>query len=51
MIAQDAKATYEVVKAARRATKKTLITKLSPNVTDIRKSPALLKAREAIAWL
>lgn len=35
LIAQDAKATYEVVKAARRATKKTLITKLSPNVTDI----------------
>ena len=36
LIAQDAKATYEVVKAARKVTRKTLITKLSPNVTDIR---------------
>jgi len=35
LIAQDPKATYQVVKAARRKTKKTLITKLSPNVTDI----------------
>jgi dihydroorotate dehydrogenase (NAD+) catalytic subunit len=35
LIAQDAKATYAVVKAVRKATKKTLITKLSPNVTDI----------------
>src|SRR3989338_8896771 len=35
LISQDAKATYEVVKAVRKVTKKTLITKLSPNVTDI----------------
>ena len=35
LIAQDAKATYEAVKAAREVTRKTLITKLSPNVTDI----------------
>lgn len=35
LIAQDAKATYNLVKAVRRATKKTLIAKLSPNVTDI----------------
>ena len=35
LISQDAKATYEVVKMARKATRKTLITKLSPNVTDI----------------
>lgn len=35
LISQDAKATYEVVKAVREVTKKTLITKLSPNVTDI----------------
>ena len=35
LIAQDAKATYEVVKSVRKVTKKTLITKLSPNVTDI----------------
>lgn len=35
LVAQDAKATYEVVKSVRRVTKKTLITKLSPNVTDI----------------
>jgi dihydroorotate dehydrogenase (NAD+) catalytic subunit len=35
MIAQDARATYAAVKAVRRATSKTLITKLSPNVTDI----------------
>jgi dihydroorotate dehydrogenase (NAD+) catalytic subunit len=35
LIAQDPKATYEVVKYVRRSTKKTLITKLSPNVTDI----------------
>ena len=36
LISQDAKATYEVVKAVRKVTKKILITKLSPNVTDIR---------------
>ena len=35
LIAQDAKSTYQVVKAVRKATKKTLITKLSPNVTDV----------------
>jgi dihydroorotate dehydrogenase (NAD+) catalytic subunit len=35
LIAQDPKATYEVVKAVRKVTKKTLIAKLSPNVTDI----------------
>jgi len=35
LIAQDAKATYEVVKSVRKVTKKTLIAKLSPNVTDI----------------
>lgn len=35
LIAQDPKATYQVVKTARKTTQKTLITKLSPNVTDI----------------
>jgi dihydroorotate dehydrogenase (NAD+) catalytic subunit len=35
LIAQGAKATYELVKAVRQVTQKTLITKLSPNVTDI----------------
>lgn len=35
LIAQDPKSTYEVVRAVRRATNKTLIAKLSPNVTDI----------------
>lgn len=35
LIAQDAKATFEIVKSARKTTEKTLITKLSPNVTDI----------------
>jgi len=35
LIAQDAKATFAVVKAVKKVTKKTLITKLSPNVTDI----------------
>jgi dihydroorotate dehydrogenase (NAD+) catalytic subunit len=35
LVAQDAKATYGVVKAVRKVTKKTLITKLTPNVTDI----------------
>ncbi len=35
LISQDAKATFEAVRAARKATQKTLITKLSPNVTDI----------------
>ena len=35
LISQDPQATYEAVKMARKATKKTIITKLSPNVTDI----------------
>ncbi len=35
LISQDAQATYELVKAVRKVTRKTLITKLSPNVTDI----------------
>ena len=35
LISQDAKATYNLVKALRKTTKKTLITKLSPNVADI----------------
>ena len=35
LVAQDKKETYEVVKAVRKTTSKTVITKLSPNVTDI----------------
>jgi dihydroorotate dehydrogenase (NAD+) catalytic subunit len=35
LISQDSKATYNLVKAVRKASGKTLITKLSPNVTDI----------------
>ncbi|MFC1667423.1 dihydroorotate dehydrogenase [Candidatus Omnitrophota bacterium] len=35
LIAQDKDATYKVVKGVRKKTQKTLITKLSPNVTDI----------------
>lgn len=35
LISQDAKATYELVKSVRKVTHKTLITKLSPNVSDI----------------
>lgn len=35
LVAQDNKTTYEVVKAVRKVTNKTIITKLSPNVTDI----------------
>jgi dihydroorotate dehydrogenase (NAD+) catalytic subunit len=35
LISQDPKATYNLVKAVRKVTRKTLITKLSPNVTDI----------------
>jgi dihydroorotate dehydrogenase (NAD+) catalytic subunit len=34
-VAQDEKAAYNVVKAVRKVTRSTLITKLSPNVTDI----------------
>lgn len=37
LIAQDEKAVYETVKRARGATRKTLIAKLSPNVSDIGK--------------
>jgi dihydroorotate dehydrogenase (NAD+) catalytic subunit len=35
LISQDPAATYELVKAVRKVTQKTLITKLSPNVADI----------------
>lgn len=35
MISQDPNSTYEIVRKVRRVTDKTLITKLSPNVTDI----------------
>jgi len=35
LISQDPKATYDLVKAVRKVTRKTVITKLSPNVTDI----------------
>jgi dihydroorotate dehydrogenase (NAD+) catalytic subunit len=35
LISQNPEATYEVVRSVRKITKKTLITKLSPNVTDI----------------
>lgn len=35
LISQDSQATYDLVKKVRGATNKTLITKLSPNVTDI----------------
>jgi len=35
LIAQDPEATYNLVSAVRKVTQKTLITKLSPNVTDI----------------
>jgi dihydroorotate dehydrogenase (NAD+) catalytic subunit len=35
LISQDAAATYDLVKAVRKATNKTIITKLSPNVTSI----------------
>jgi dihydroorotate dehydrogenase (NAD+) catalytic subunit len=35
LVSQDPKATYEAVRAVRKATNKVLITKLSPNVTDI----------------
>ncbi|MFA6349860.1 MAG: dihydroorotate dehydrogenase [Candidatus Omnitrophota bacterium] len=45
LISQDATATYEVVKSVRRLTSKTLIVKLSPNVTSI--SEIALRAEEA----
>lgn len=35
LIAQDEQATFEVVSAVRKSTKRTIIAKLSPNVTDI----------------
>jgi len=35
LIAQDPQTTYEVVKAVHKVVKKTIVTKLSPNVTDI----------------
>jgi len=35
LIAQDAQATYTVVRSVRKVTRKTIVTKLSPNVTDI----------------
>lgn len=35
LIAQDAKAVYDLLKSLRKLTKRTIITKLSPNVTDI----------------
>jgi dihydroorotate dehydrogenase (NAD+) catalytic subunit len=35
LISQDANATYDLVKSVRKVTGKTLITKLTPNVTDI----------------
>ena len=44
LVAQDAKETNEVVKAVRKITGKTIITKLSPNVTDIVK---IAKAAES----
>jgi dihydroorotate dehydrogenase (NAD+) catalytic subunit len=45
LISQDSKATYKLVKAVRSVTAKTLITKLSPNVTDI--TEIALAAQEA----
>ena len=35
LISQDASATYDLVKSVRKVTQKTLITKLSPNVTSV----------------
>jgi dihydroorotate dehydrogenase (NAD+) catalytic subunit len=35
LISQDHRATYDLVRSVRKVTRKTLITKLSPNVTDI----------------
>ncbi|MCX5712304.1 MAG: dihydroorotate dehydrogenase [Candidatus Omnitrophica bacterium] len=45
LIAQDAKATYEVVRAVRKTTDKILIVKLTPNVTSI--GEIALRAAEA----
>jgi dihydroorotate dehydrogenase (NAD+) catalytic subunit len=44
LISQDAKATYNLLRVVRKITKKTIITKLSPNVTDITE---IAKAAEA----
>lgn len=44
LIAQDAEATYEIVKAAREETGLTIIAKLSPNITDIKE---IAKAAES----
>ncbi len=49
LISQDPKATYETVKAVRKATRKTLITKLSPNVTDIAEIALAAQAAESDA--
>ena len=43
LIAQDPGQTYSLVRKVRRATKKTLIAKLSPNVTDITEMAAAAK--------
>jgi len=45
LIAQDPKAAYNLIRAVRKVTTKTLITKLSPNVTDI--TEAALAAQNA----
>lgn len=45
LISQDPQTTYTVVKSVRKVTKKVLITKLSPNVTDI--APIALAAQKA----
>ena len=45
LIAQDSKAAYNLIRAVRKVTTKTLITKLSPNVTDI--TEAALAAQNA----
>jgi dihydroorotate dehydrogenase (NAD+) catalytic subunit len=44
LIAQDPKATYNLVRQVRKVTKKTIITKLSPNVTDITEIAKAAKA-------
>lgn len=45
MVAQDPEATYEILAAARRSTRKPLIAKLSPDVTDM--APIALAAERA----
>lgn len=49
LIAQDEKATFEVVKIARKKTRLTLIAKLSPNVTDIKRIAMAAEAAGADA--